>query len=472
MIAFLSSPGGQLALGVTLLLLVGVLMRGLVGSPARRHRWAEGVLISLPLCALLLVVPMNRAFVSPVEAPSVGQRDAAPSAVAAPGSTTKGATGETSSMPAPSTRPATTPVIGTVFTVGAAFSGLYLLAGAVFLVRLLRRGKPLAGTDVSRGARVIVATGASRPFCIGTRRRGLIVLPPSLAEPEHADVLEAVLAHERAHLDEGHGRTRLLAALLTPALFWNPLYWVLVTRMRADAELCADDTAARQLGKVRYVRALLALADSYPRRSQQALPILGALAPARPFLKRMETLMHRSQPMDRTDSTTLRGAFAFVLIGAVALVNAACGTTERRSPSFPMERLLVPFQALDLEGTAMGEALKVDFETEAPFPPQVQALDGKPISIEGYIVPLEFEDDRVSAFMLLRDNLECCVGGAPEWGHWLYAAPGTTEPFPFSPMQRVLVDGDFQLVHPRQWESPGFEMGVYELHRWSVQPID
>jgi hypothetical protein len=161
-----------------------------------------------------------------------------------------------------------------------------------------------------------------------------------------------------------------------------------------------------------------------------------------------------------------------LLLGAAALISTACSTTALDDRSVEVERISVPFEALDLDGTDLGEALAQLLATEAPFPEHVQVLAGKPVVIDGYMIPLSWDGNMVSGFLLTRDNLECCMGGAPPWGHWVHAAADGTTAVPFRAGERVRVAGDFQLVHPSNWEPEGIGTGVYELRGWDVRPLD
>ena len=52
---------------------------------------------------------------------------------------------------------------------------------------------------------------------------------------------------------------------------------------------------------------------------------------------------------------------------------------------------------------------KGDAYTPAVLTPKVKQLDGKPISIRGYILP-SFQQTGIKQFVLVRDNMECCFG--------------------------------------------------------------
>lgn len=58
-------------------------------------------------------------------------------------------------------------------------------------------------------------------------------------------------------------------------------------------------------------------------------------------------------------------------------------------------------------------------EEEKAFPTYIAELDGQEVIIEGFMIPLEWEGERVLNFMLVGDMLACCFGGAPEPDAWI-----------------------------------------------------
>ena len=61
-------------------------------------------------------------------------------------------------------------------------------------------------------------------------------------------------------------------------------------------------------------------------------------------------------------------------------------------------------------------ALNLDEE----IPPQIRALNGSKIEIEGFMLPLEGEFDNVRTFVLLKDQMACCFGAIPLLNEWVY----------------------------------------------------
>lgn len=119
-------------------------------------------------------------------------------------------------------------------------------------------GRRVAGVDG-----VVVDAPQKMAYCLGGRR-GTIVITSAAVETLDRPHLQAVLAHERAHLA---GRHHLLLAA-TQALAASMPRVRLFTVAHADVarllEMCADDAAARRHGSAALLSAILALVDADP----------------------------------------------------------------------------------------------------------------------------------------------------------------------------------------------------------------
>jgi hypothetical protein len=96
----------------------------------------------------------------------------------------------------------------------------------------------------------------------------------------------------------------------------------------------------------------------------------------------------------------------------------------------------------DASGKA-GEYLVVDFEELASFnftapdtqvtnqtaavdeadkyiPPLIKRLDGKKVLLRGFMLPLKFESDQTTEFLLMRSQATCCFGAAPKINEMAY----------------------------------------------------
>ncbi|MDB6128904.1 MAG: hypothetical protein JWM04_11 [Verrucomicrobiales bacterium] len=55
-----------------------------------------------------------------------------------------------------------------------------------------------------------------------------------------------------------------------------------------------------------------------------------------------------------------------------------------------------------------------DAKVNAMIPPQIKACEGKTMSIDGFMVPLDFKNGKVSNFVLARSQFSCCYGDTPQ----------------------------------------------------------
>lgn len=162
-------------------------------------------------------------------------------------------------------------------------------------------------TDLVAGAHVIEHS-APYAFCVGGKRSRIVLtsaLLTTLSEPQ----LDAVLAHERAHLGQRHH----VALLVCRALFGSlspvfPAFRHALPQVRLFAELSADDHARRHVGDHPLREALATLA---------CLPApAGSLAATATDLEvRLRRLTGKHQKPNRIRSTVTGSA-----IGAAFLI--------------------------------------------------------------------------------------------------------------------------------------------------------
>ena len=351
MIGWLATHGVELALAMSATLAVGALGVWRTRAPHLRHRTAELTLAITVLAGVVVLAPLPRpdfveAWLPQPAQPvvEVATNEVTPQpwrpipAIHMPVEGRAEATleerliGETVSARTP--QPVATAPKGTsrvpiglapFFLVGALLLCAHGLIASLLLQRLLRRAKPAPDWVhellPDRSLRVLVSGDSRRPFCCGLRH-GSIVLPRALVRRDWAGRLEAVLRHERAHLDQGHPRARALATALAPLLYWQPLYWWLARDLRRNAELLADDMATRDFDKRRYVQALLDLADHTRRTGLAEAHGVGAWNAPKEFLERMEKLIMRTRPyatrLTAAQFVTRTGC-ALVLVSSVSL---------------------------------------------------------------------------------------------------------------------------------------------------------
>ena len=176
------------------------------------------------------------------------------------------------SAAAPSTISTLQPWILPIWSLGVLLLSLRLVAGGLE-VRALRRSitaaddvlrDRLAGLAARMGLRraVQIATSARAdgPSVIGWLRP-LILLPPATWIGLTPAQLDAVLAHEIAHIRRHDYLVNIVQMVAETLLFYHPAVWWVSQRLRIERELCCDDEAVRVSGDAAaYAKALVTMA--------------------------------------------------------------------------------------------------------------------------------------------------------------------------------------------------------------------
>ncbi len=124
-----------------------------------------------------------------------------------------------------------------------------------------------------RAVPVLRSTLAQVPVVIGYLRP-VVLVPVSLMTSIPTRQLEAILAHELAHVRRHDFVVNLLQTLVETLFFYHPAIWWLSRQIRVEREHCCDDLALSVLGnRAEYGRALLAIEEL---RGQSTVLALGA----------------------------------------------------------------------------------------------------------------------------------------------------------------------------------------------------
>ena len=137
----------------------------------------------------------------------------------------------------------------------------------------MRRGEPCADERVltmvaglarqigiTRPVRVLISSLANGPGVVGWLRP-VMLLPPAAAMGLTPQQLEAVIAHEIAHIKRHDYLVNLFQVVAETVFFYHPVVWWTSKQIRIERELCCDDVAVRANGDpIAYARALTTLA--------------------------------------------------------------------------------------------------------------------------------------------------------------------------------------------------------------------
>lgn len=211
----------------------------------------------------------------------------------------------------------------------AAALGLRMALGLVWIGRAARTHRTdahwneklatmTAQFGIKREVRLRVVDALASPVTAGWWRP-MVLVPASLISGMPSHLLEALLAHELAHVQRCDYLVNLLQSVIETILFYHPVVWWLSHRIRAERELIADDIAARQLGEPRR----LALALSELERLQFATHHLAQAANGGDLMTRIKQLVR-----PETQVVSWKAALPVLAMAAACLAGCA-GTTSK-----------------------------------------------------------------------------------------------------------------------------------------------
>jgi polysaccharide export outer membrane protein len=172
-----------------------------------------------------------------------------------------------------------------IWLVGFVVCGTRILLAACGVFGLSRSQMPLPANtslDVGRLSRafrfrtqpaIAVVSHLTQALTVGIIKP-VVLLPAVWVLELDPDVLEAVVAHELAHVRRWDLQINFLQRMIEALLFFNPVVWWCSRRLRVERELCCDELAASAIGnRARYAQALCFLAEQH---CGPAVPVLGA----------------------------------------------------------------------------------------------------------------------------------------------------------------------------------------------------
>jgi beta-lactamase regulating signal transducer with metallopeptidase domain len=158
-----------------------------------------------------------------------------------------------------------------LWATGASLLALRLASGLTWVRRVGTRDAVPAGAEwqrrmerlsgllgLGRAVALRVSDAIDSPLSMGWWRP-VVLLPAALVAGMDPCLLEALLAHELAHVKRLDYLANLLQTAVEILLFYHPGVWWISRRIRQERELICDDLAARTLGEPR--RLVLALRE-------------------------------------------------------------------------------------------------------------------------------------------------------------------------------------------------------------------
>jgi beta-lactamase regulating signal transducer with metallopeptidase domain len=194
-----------------------------------------------------------------------------------------------------------------------------------------------AGLRLRCSVRLRGSSSGNGPSVVGWIKPVIVVPMAVLGLP--FEQLEAILAHELAHIRRHDFLVNLLQKVVETLLFYHPAVWWLGRRIREERENCCDDLAVTVCGnRVTYARALTNLASL-----RSDVPDLAMAATGGSLFRRIARLLGQGKPPRHVSSIWL---VALITVFSVAVLAGTVlkpeGVTRAPRRLFKQEGTSVP----------------------------------------------------------------------------------------------------------------------------------
>jgi ankyrin repeat protein/beta-lactamase regulating signal transducer with metallopeptidase domain len=195
-------------------------------------------------------------------------------------------------------------------------------------VRVLSERLGLSGFS-----RVFLSGRAMEAVALGYLRP-MVLLPAATVTHMSPEMLEAVIAHELAHIRRLDLWVNLAQRVVETLLFYHPAVWWLSNRLRAERELCCDELAVKTTGERLAYASALENATTARLAARQPALALGLARGRHSTLGRVRHIL--GLPPAPADSRPwLAGAIAFVILAVLTVPAAFVLAARTQSPTIP-----------------------------------------------------------------------------------------------------------------------------------------
>ena len=204
--------------------------------------------------------------------------------------------------------------------------------------------------------------------------------------------------------------------------------------------------------------------DSNPEKTEsqpiQGKVIGGKVATAQP---------EPEEPNDDNGSTQSNDSLVGQTLPSLDLSNADGNVTANTAPSSKLPPLPKdsPYREVAFRSIS-SFPYEVEWETDGKepdptsflqrVPREVRKLSGTKVAVEGFMIPtMVNEDNKVTEFLLLPDQMSCCYGKTPTANGWVVV---TSDGIDIMMDQQIRVTGS--MVIEERWDEEFF-VGLYHL---------
>ncbi len=247
------------------------------------------------------------------------------------------------------------PAMVALWLAGMLIFSLRLLAGLLWLRRLHQTGSGKAtrhselqpiqerwqqtidrlaqGFGLTRAVRLVFVNQLDSPVASGWWRP-VVLVPAALISGLPPAYLEALLAHELAHIKRLDPLINLLQNTIETILFYHPAVWWISKQIRQEREQIADDLAATRLGDTRRLALALQQLDQFQSSINQFAPAANG-----------GMLMTRIKRLIRPETRNLNWKVSLPLAGLALVCSTLYANVPVDQPKAVQSVALVPAAA-------------------------------------------------------------------------------------------------------------------------------
>ena len=333
------------------------------------------------------------------------------------------------------------PYVVLAWCLGVVALSLWHLAGWMLALRLRRMATVVADQNLlalvagvakslrmTRPVRLLESVLVEVPAVIGWLKPA-ILLPVGFATGLSPQQVEAVLAHEIAHIRRWDYLVNLLQALVETLFFYHPAVWYISRHIRAEREHCCDDLAvgagAERFG---YAELLVQLAGRMGAgalaRPRPAAAMMGAVGPASQLRQRIGRLIGLPEGNHAAHPGWLAGIvlFAALATGGIILIGCVGNVAEQPLPpagEYVEATITVYDSSAGVPPTAHSFTVNSPEDLRellAHFPQRGRKSAQAGLWISGAVVEIKKSDGQAIRIMLSgNDNLSTWSEGRGDW---------------------------------------------------------
>jgi TonB family protein len=231
--------------------------------------------------------------------------------------------------------------IAALWVAGVAINLLILAAGLGRLAWIAGRARHLdCGPWAESANRVAHAYGLTRPVRLLQSHHPTLLVTWGMVRPRiilpggaphwTEDRIAIVLAHELAHIERGDWAVQMAAEIVRAIYWFNPLMWMVCTRLRDESEHAADDAVMAQgMAGFAYAGHLLDLARVLTDRGRRSWLPAAAIARPSSLERRVRAMLN-----DRTNRAPVPRSVRFATLAAALLLSAALAAAQAAFSTF------------------------------------------------------------------------------------------------------------------------------------------